>query len=108
MDVPLPLTRGIGGEPVVHQDEVGTQVHHRALGFRERAAVGLHGVAVHDVVVRVERVVGDRAVAHLAVLLEEELALAAVEGDGVVRSGLLVPLQPVRRLVAVVVPGIDR
>ena len=108
MDVPLPLTRGIGGEPVVHQDEVGTQVHHRALGFRERAAVGLRGVARDDGIRGLVLEAVDGAKPVFAACLEHNLALAAVVGDRVMRSGLLVPLPPVRRPVAVVIAGIDR
>src|SRR5204862_2960123 len=108
MDVPLPLARDTGGQPVVHQNQVRPQVRNRALGFAERAAVGRRGVARDDVVPGLVLEADDRTGTELAAFLEDDLPLPAVEGDRVVRPGLLVPLPVVWRIEAIVVAGMDR
>ncbi len=70
----------------------------------------MRGVAGGDVPARAALEARDAPVAHALVAgaLEEDLALAAVVRDGVRGARLLVPVPPVRRLVAVVVARLDR
>ena len=105
VDVPFPRVRGGRGQAVVDDDHARAQVDERALRLRERAAVCLLGVAHHVVEARRRLEAPDLARELHAV---RALALAAVEGDRVVRARRLVPVRPVRRAVVVVVAAGDR
>jgi hypothetical protein len=100
VDVPFPVVRRFAASDVAHDDGVGPQVDDRALGLRELAVVGALGVAdgVVEAVARLELASSRRRTP-----CRLSLALAAVEGDGVGRARLLVPLVPVLRAVVVVV-----
>ena len=111
MDIPFVGAGVQAGQAVAHQDRIAgiAQVPDLAPGHGQLAAVRGGSVALDEIMAGLGGETGDLAVAlQLFAVARHQLALAAVEGDRVLRAGLVVPVVPVGRAIPVVPAGLDQ